>query len=120
MSIVHFALVMFAIAVPGVARAADGATLVADYRFHDNFGSSATEQPAQPPPLANIASAGGPENVFQTETVDGGPRRVLGFPEGNGLQSPFDTADPAADSHSIAVLFRVAYNGVGVTRPTCA
>src|SRR4051812_13036325 len=51
------------VALPGAAA---GATLAADYRFHDNGNSSATELPSPPSPLANIAVGGGPANVFQT------------------------------------------------------
>src|SRR4051812_48298519 len=68
------AVVAFA-AFSGVAAAADGATLAADYRFENNLDSSAGGASS----LADVHYLGSPRSVFATETVDGVPRSVLRF-----------------------------------------
>ena len=85
------------------AQAASAATLVADYRFADSRASSV----GSPPALTDIDTDPAADNVFATEVVDGAPRRVLQFPQGNGLQASTGGVIPAS-SYTIVVLFRLA------------
>jgi hypothetical protein len=88
------------------APAASAATLVADYRFNDTRGSSV----GSPPALTDIDTDPAADNVFATEAVGGSQRRVLRFPQGNGLQASTGDVIPIS-SYTIVVLFR--FDAVG-------
>ena len=83
------------------AQTASAATLVADYRFNDTRTSSV----GSPPPMNDIAPDPANGNVFTTETVGGSPRRVLRFPQGNGLLVSTGGVIPTS-TYTIVVNFR--------------
>jgi hypothetical protein len=89
--------------VPGSARAAGGAKLVADYRFDGDLKSSVSGAPR----LRNI----GKGNVFRRNTVPGeGRTKVLRFPSGNGLKA--ETAGLIPSKHySVVLQFKLASAG---------
>jgi len=84
------------------AQTASAATLVADYRFNDTRASSV----GSPPALTDIDADPAADNVFTTETVGGSPRRVLQFPQGNGLQASTGGVIPTS-AYTIVVDFRL-------------
>jgi len=84
---------------------ARGATLKADYGFNDTRASSVPGSPDLTDIDSDPQTGPGHDNFFATETVAGTPRRVLTFPQGNGLS--VSTAGVIPDnSYTIAVLFR--------------
>jgi hypothetical protein len=83
----------------GSGQEADAAILKASYQFQGNRSSTV----AGAPELTDL----GVGNRFAFETIDGISRRVLKFPEGNGLAlSTAGLVDPR--NHSVVVLFRFA------------
>jgi Ca2+-binding RTX toxin-like protein len=91
---------LIAVAVLGCgAGAAHAATLAADYQFQDSHASSAGG--------GGAASDLGTGNSFATETVDGRSRRVLRYPKGNGVSTPFEIRG----IYSIVVLYRMGDAG---------
>lgn len=102
-------LVKAALAVSAVAslwigsQTASAANLVADHRFNDSRASSL----GTAPDLTDIDVVPAADNAFATETVGGSARRVLQFPQGNGLLASTAGVIPAT-SYSIVVLFRFA------------
>ena len=82
-----------------LAQSAGAASLVGDYRFQDTRSSLVGSAPA----LTDLGSG----NAFATETVNGSSRRVLTFPEGNGLQLATSGLVPSS-TYSVVVLFRFA------------
>ena len=74
------ATVVSGIASPSSAAPEAAPALVADYRFDNRLTSAVPGAP----PLHHINHAA-TDNTFATENVDGVSRRVLQFPEGNGL-----------------------------------
>jgi hypothetical protein len=72
----------------------------ADYRFQDSLASSIAGAPALRI-LSDIGASG-----FATEEVDGRNRRVLQFPEGNGLRLGNVTSLVARNKYTIAIKFR--------------
>jgi hypothetical protein len=74
----------------------------ADYRFQNTKTSSVgTTVPA-------LTDIGPGTNTFTTATVDGASRRVLSFPQGNGLKlSPTTGVIPNGGTYTIVVLFEL-------------
>ena len=72
----------------------------ADYRFRDNLTSSVPGAPA-----LRILSGNGASG-FATENVNGQNRRVLQFPEGNGLRLGNATSLVARNKYTISIQFR--------------
>jgi hypothetical protein len=88
-----------------LGHGARGATLKADYGFNDTRASSVPGAPNLTDIDSDPQTGPGHDNLFATETVAGTPRRVLTFPQGNGLR--VSTAGVIPDnSYTIAVLFR--------------
>jgi hypothetical protein len=85
------------------AGPASAANLVAEYRFGDTRATSV----GAAPDLTDITSEGNPGNAFATETVGGSPRRVLQFPQGNGLTASTAGVIPTR-TYSIVVVARLA------------
>jgi hypothetical protein len=79
------------------AQPASAATLVADYQFQDDFGSSV----GTPGDIQNVGSGN-----FVTETVGCNQTKVLSFPKGSGLQ--LVNPSPGTDGYSVVVLFRLS------------
>jgi hypothetical protein len=77
--------------------------LVAEYRFEDSRASSVGTAPE----VTDVVVEGNAPNAFATETVNGSPRRVLQFPQGNGLTASTSGVIPTT-SYSIVVLLRFA------------
>ncbi len=71
----------------------------ADYQFQMNLASSV----GTPPDLQNIGAG----NVFTTEAVDGCPRTVLHFPQGNGLLLQPTTGVIPTNVYTVVVLCRL-------------
>jgi hypothetical protein len=84
---------------------ARGATLKADYGFNDSRASSVPGAPNLTDIDSNPQTGPGNDNLFATETIAGTPRRVLTFPQGNGLSLSTAGVIPD-DSYTIAVRFR--------------
>lgn len=74
------------------------APLKADYRFQNTLSSSVGAAPA-------LTTIGPGTNTFTTATVDGASRRLLSFPEGNGLKLSPTTGVVSSDAYTIVVLF---------------
>jgi hypothetical protein len=85
------------------AQVASAQNLVADYRFNDTRSSSV----GTAPDMTDITASPNAGNSFATETVGGSPRRVLQFPQGNGLAVSTAGVIPTT-TYSIVVLFRFA------------
>jgi hypothetical protein len=95
-------VLLVAIAGLGMAACTPPPGPTADYRFQDTLASSV----GSPPALTNITSAPNGPNTFATEVVDGRSRRVLRFPQGNGLGLHPSYPTAYYDVCSMAVLFR--------------
>src|SRR3989337_162838 len=76
----------------------------ADYRFQNTKSTSVGTAPA-------LTDIGPGTNTFVTATVDGASRKVLRFPEGNGLRLSPTTGVISNGTYSIVVLFEL--NEVG-------
>lgn len=92
-------LVAVLIALLATAHAASAANLRAEYRFNDTLASSISGAPS----MTDIETAG--PNSFATEVVGGARKRVLTFPQGNGLQGSTAGVIPR-DTYAIVVDFR--------------
>jgi hypothetical protein len=84
------------LAAPPFAASADAAVLQADFHFNDRLDA----------PSGQVMSQIGSGAAFGTETVDGGPRRVLTFPAGAGLSLGTAGLAPSG-SYSVVMLFRL-------------
>jgi hypothetical protein len=74
-------------------------TVKADYRFQNTRNSTV----AGAPDLTDFPTVGA--NTFVTSTVDGQPRTVLQFPEGNGLRLAPTSGVIANGVYTIVILF---------------
>ena len=74
----------------------------ADYRFQNTLASSV----GSPPSLSNYTDPGNSPNAFASEVVEGTTRRVLRFPQGNGLALHPSYPTVAYTTYSMAALFR--------------
>lgn len=83
--------------VPTVAAAA----LVADYQFQNVLTSDVAGAPA-------LTSLGPGANSFASETVDGLPRTVLTFPEGNGLSLAPTAGVVPSGNYTLHAVLRLA------------
>ncbi len=74
----------------------------ADYRFQDTRSTSVGSAPA-------LTDIGPGTNTFTTATVDDAPRKVLSFPEGNGVKlSPTtDVVPGVGGTYTMVVLFEL-------------
>jgi hypothetical protein len=95
-------VLLVAVVSLGIAACTPPPGPTADYRFQDTLASSV----GSPPALKNITSAPNGPNTFATEVVDGRSRRVLRFPQGNGLALHPSAPTVNYDVYSMAVLFR--------------
>jgi hypothetical protein len=79
------------------ASAASAATLIGDYQLQGTRDSSGPGAP-----LTDLGAG----NVFQTETVMGVSRQVLGFPQDNGLR--LNPTGITGSTYSVVMTFRFA------------
>ena len=104
--LVAVAALVTAVALVGVAAPTSASTgaeaapvLRADYRFQNTLASSVPGAPR----LLNIVGAGNVRNSF----IQAGSRRVLRFPEGNGLRLDNATSVIPRGNYTIAIRFRL-------------
>ncbi len=95
-------VLLVAVAALGLGACTPPAGPTADYRFQDSVASTV----GSPPALVNITSAPNGPNTFATEVVDGRSRRVLRFPQGNGLALHPSYPTVGYEVYSMAALFR--------------
>lgn len=95
-------VLLVAVASLGMAACTPPPGPTADYRLQDTLASSV----GTPPALISINNAPNGPNTFATELVDGRSRRVLRFPQGNGLALHPSYPTAYYDVYSMAVLFR--------------
>ena len=104
-------LLCLMIAQAALSEYASAATLKADYQFQDTRASSIAGAPA----LTDLVGPGGP-NAFVTDTVNGVPRRVLGFPRGSGVAMSSARSLLPSGTYSIVMLVRLAERYTGYRR----
>ena len=99
-----FSILMFALA--NLTHNVFAQTVKADYRFQNSRSSTIAGAP-------DLTDIGPGANTFVTATVDGSPRAVLQFPEGNGLRLAPTTGVVPNDVYTIVVLFEFDTTGAG-------
>ena len=97
----RMALVLAATAVAAglAAEGAAAATLVAAYKFKNSLSSSVGSAP-------DIKNIGPGKTAFVTENVRGSSKRVLAFPQDNGLKLATRRLIPSRGAYSVRILFR--------------
>jgi hypothetical protein len=93
--------VVVAVATLGMAGCTPSGP-TADYRFQNSLASSV----GSPPDMISYTKPSNAASTFVSEVVDGTTRKVLRFPQGNGLT--FGPSYPTVDftTYSVATLFR--------------
>ena len=81
----------------------------ADYRLQNKLSTSVGTAPA-------LTKIGPKSNTFVTATVDGTSRKVLGFPNGNGVKLSPTTQVIPNDTYTIVMLFELNNVGSDVSR----
>ncbi len=82
-----------------VSRCAEGALLVADYRFDGNYESSVAPAPA-------LTTIGVGTGQFVQDQIKGQNEQVLDFPDGSGLSLASTRGLLESNSYSVAINFR--------------